>query len=143
MSFAVTIQIDPEMMKAFNKMTVVFSPHKVSAENTETEITADYTPHVDAPAHVLSEELPTEPDEATGNIAGASEETPDTEPEEKPQVKPETKPGKVVTPEEIRAVAVTKDRQKIKSLLDKYSFKSISSVPEDKRSDFLDELKGC
>lgn len=55
-----------------------------------------------------------------------------------------TKPNQAaaIKPEDLRAVAATKNRVKVKELLDKWGCKSISAVAETDRTEFLAELRG-
>jgi len=69
----------------------------------------------------------------------------DDQPEPDTQSEPEAekpKSTKAIKPEELREVAVTKDRAKVKALLEKWEYKSISAVSEDDRAAFLEELRG-
>lgn len=52
-----------------------------------------------------------------------------------------SKPTATITPADMRAVAATKDKAKVKALLDKYECASLSGVPEAERAVFLAELE--
>lgn len=64
------------------------------------------------------------------------------------QGQPESQPGDkpalavIIKQEDIRAVAMTKDKAKVKALLEKWGYKSISAIDETDRSEFLAELRG-